>query len=253
MKVVFLAKKSMSTNIMFNEISRNFKIEAIIFETPVLKRKLIERRIKKLGLWKVLGQILFQTIIVRILRVLSKNRISEIIREHEMNDQEVCCEKEYLVKSVNNYECIAILKEISPDVIVVNGTRIISKRVLDATNATFINLHVGITPKYRGVHGAYWALVNNDRENAGTTIHLIDQGIDTGNVIYQEKIEISQKDNFVTYPYLQLAKGRILMVNTLNDLKRGALKTKQKVSESILWYHPTIGQYIYYLLFKGIK
>jgi folate-dependent phosphoribosylglycinamide formyltransferase PurN len=72
------------------------------------------------------------------------------------------------------------LKAINPDLVIVNGTRIISKKVLSSINSKFVNIHVGITPKYRGVHGTYWALVNNDVENSGVTVHFVDEGIDTG-------------------------------------------------------------------------
>src|SRR5438093_9923670 len=53
--------------------------------------------------------------------------------------------------------------------VVVNGTRIISEAVLTASDAVFINMHAGITPKYRGVHGGYWALYNGDGEAASST------------------------------------------------------------------------------------
>jgi folate-dependent phosphoribosylglycinamide formyltransferase PurN len=67
------------------------------------------------------------------------------------------------------------LKAINPDLVIVNGTRIISKKVLSSINSKFVNIHVGITPKYRGVHGTYWALVNNDVENSGVTVHFVDE------------------------------------------------------------------------------
>jgi methionyl-tRNA formyltransferase len=46
------------------------------------------------------------------------------------------------------------------------------QRKYSSINSKFVNIHVGITPKYRGVHGTYWALVNNDVENSGVTVHL---------------------------------------------------------------------------------
>jgi methionyl-tRNA formyltransferase len=50
--------------------------------------------------------------------------------------------------------------------------------------ALFINTHTGIH-KYSGVHGAYWALVSNDKENCGVIVDKLDQGIDTGEIITQ--------------------------------------------------------------------
>jgi methionyl-tRNA formyltransferase len=64
--------------------------------------------------------------------------------------------------------------------------------------ALFINTHTGIH-KYSGVHGAYWALVSNDKENCGVIVDKLDQGIDTGEIITQCTIEISKLVNFITY------------------------------------------------------
>jgi hypothetical protein len=56
--------------------------------------------------------------------------------------------------------------------------------------ALFINTHTGITLQYR-VHGAYWVLVSNDKENCGVIVDKLDQGIDT-EIITQCTIEISK-------------------------------------------------------------
>jgi methionyl-tRNA formyltransferase len=99
------------------------------------------------------------------------------------------------ISSVNDSECIAAIKKLNLDVIIVNGTRIISSKVMQAL---FINTHTGITLQYR-VHGAYWVLVSNDKENCGVIVDKLDQGIDTGEIITQCTIEISKLVNFITY------------------------------------------------------
>mgnify|MGYP003330073050 CR=1 FL=1 len=75
-----------------------------------------------------------------------------------------------------------------PDVIIVNGTSILSQSVLDSCNALFLNTHCGITPKYRGVHGAYWALVNNDNEN-----RLVNDDIETAKKVGESMLEEATK------------------------------------------------------------
>ena len=155
--------------------------------------------------------------------------------------------------SVNSNDCKAIIEKINPDIIIVNGTRIISKKILNSTNAIFVNTHAGITPKYRGVHGAYWALANNDLENCGVTVHLVDEGIDTGEVLYQSNIEPTINDNFTTYTYLQISKGIHLMKKTLNDIHNNKVSLKNIKSESKLWSHPTIWRYILLKITKGVK
>jgi methionyl-tRNA formyltransferase len=125
--------------------------------------------------------------------------------------------------------------------------------VLDAVNCKFINIHAGITPKYRGVHGAYWALLSDDPEKCGVTVHLVDPGIDTGSIIAQKTITVTRKDNFVTYPLLQLAAGIPMLQAAVADCLGGDLDLKPASGSSRLWYHPTMGQYLYHRLFKGKK
>jgi methionyl-tRNA formyltransferase len=61
----------------------------------------------------------------------------------------------------------------------------------------FINFHYGLLPLCRGPHPILWHLLNNDAE-AGVTIHKVDEGIDTGPVILQEKIPIAYNDTYGT-------------------------------------------------------
>jgi methionyl-tRNA formyltransferase len=136
---------------------------------------------------------------------------------------------------------------------VVHGTRIISKKVLQSVNVPFINIHAGITPRYRGSHGAYWALANNDKENCGVTVHLVDAGIDTGNILFQENIPITAKDNFATYGYLQLAVGLKLLQKALNELFEGKMEVKKNDLDSALWHHPTLWGYLCKRISKAVK
>lgn len=253
MKILMLAKESDSTKFMYNAISCKYKISAVIIETQINKKKILKRRIKKLGLFKVLGQLLFKFVIYKILIVFSKKRRQELIQHNALDNSNIEEEKVVLVNSINDNKTIEIIKKINPNIIIVNGTSIISKRVLLSTNAKFVNTHVGITPKYRGVHGGYWALVKNDKYNCGVTVHLIDEGIDTGDILYQSNIEISSKDNFVTYPLLQISEGIQLMLKVLKDYQKGSLKPYKSELESKLWYHPTALQYIYFRLKLGVK
>lgn len=247
MKVLLLGGHGEYTDIVYNEISKYYNIVAIIVEDPVPKRQLVKRRMKTLGLRKVMGQILFQMMVVPLLRMKAADRIREIKRLNRMDDntdyhkQSNC----HHIDSVNSEEALQLIRKYSPDVVIVNGTRIISSKILKASDAIFINMHMGITPKYRGVHGGYWALYENDAQNAGVTVHLIDEGIDTGGVLYQGKINYDERDNFCTYPYLQLAEGIKLEKKVLDDIKNDVLKEVEVDLPSMLWSHPTIMEYLH--------
>ena len=253
MKIVMLAGNGISTRIVYHALSEQFDIDKILIEQPVERAVFLKKRIRKLGLLTVVGQMLFKLFVEKPLSVTSKKRIQDIKTQYKLDDSDIDQEKVIRVDSANSDTCINFLKQLQPDIVVVNGTRIISERVLKSVPAAFINLHAGITPKYRGVHGAYWALVKNDANNCGVTVHFVDTGIDTGSVILQSNIKTEKKDNFVTYPYLQTAQGIVIEKKAIEDIQSGCVKTQTIDSESRLYSHPTLWGYLGNLVFKGVK
>ncbi|MBP6695548.1 MAG: hypothetical protein KA161_10490 [Saprospiraceae bacterium] len=252
-KIVLLACKGQSTNIVFNSLNNHFGNISVILEEKESLKVYLKRRVRKLGIAKVLGQTLFQLLIAKPLQFFSRKRIAEIVSKNLLDSSEIPPEKITRVHSINSIETIEILKNSNPDLIIVNGTRIISKNVLASVSCRLINIHAGITPKYRGVHGAYWALVKADFENCGVTVHFVDKGIDTGNIISQGKIEIRRNDNFATYPFLQLSRGLELLHKAIVEYFANSIESKKNTLDSYLWYHPTIWEYIYYRIFKKVK
>ena len=139
---------------------------------------------------------------------------------------------------------------------VVNGTRIISSAVLESVDCPFINTHAGITPLYRGVHGGYWALVSGRPEEVGTTVHLIDQGIDTGAVLARVYFDTAPSDSIATYPYLHLAAGLPALASQIDRALKGEepLVVEETIREgSHLFTHPTLWGYLREWLVRGVR
>jgi len=253
MKIVMLAGSDFASTMVFNALHEKYNIDKVIVEPKENKIVFLKRRIKKLGFFTVVGQVLFQLIIVKWLSLVSKKRINEIILENKLSAASIEHSLKINVESVNNDESIQHIKNLAPDLIVINGTRILSKKLLASVNCKIINAHAGITPRYRGVHGAYWALVKKDHENVGVTIHFVDSGIDTGAIIYQRKTSITGKDNFVTYPLLQLANSIELLKITIDDIINDQVVIKNNPQDSRLWYHPTFWSYICNRIINKVK
>lgn len=251
--IVMLVGQGKSASILYNGIRSDFPIHSVIIEKSRGIPKLIRKKIKRSGFLNVFGQILFQVLYLKLLRFTSRKRIQEIKLEHSLSDRKIDHKNLIEVNSVNSDECIEVLKSINPDIILVCGTRIISKHVLTEIDAKFVNTHIGITPKYRGVHGGYWAVANNDIDNLGVTIHFIDEGIDTGDIIYQDKVKISKRDNFSTYVYLQYAKGIKILKKAVKDIINEDVNILSNSSESKLYFHPTIWSYLQLRITKGIR
>jgi methionyl-tRNA formyltransferase len=241
------------TRILYHGLKNDFNISRIIIEKPADRVKLIQRRIKRLGLVTVIGQLVFQAGYIPLLRSLSKNKVRTILQTLNLDISPLPAEKVINVSSVNGEDFKNLIKDLQTDLIIVNGTRVISAGVLRLIKSPIINVHVGITPLYRGVHGAYWALANKDKNNCGVTIHAIDSGIDTGGILKQENITPTINDNFITYPYLQFYKAILLIKAVIPDcLKKTHKFLPPPEGKSHLWYHPTIWQYLKYRL-RGVK
>lgn len=251
-KILLLLTSGLSSNVIYNALNEKFNLSRVVIESKESKLNYLKRRIKKIGISAVAGQILFKTTVVPVLKYFSKDVISDCLNQHQINYSEINREVTK-VASVNSDEVIQLIQNESPDVIVINGTSIISKKVLSSVSCPVINMHAGITPMYRGVYGGYWSLVNKDGANCGVTVHLVDTGIDTGSVLYQTTIQTSASDNFVVYPIKQLIAGLPFLVKAVEDALSNNLKPVKTAGTSSIWTHPTLGQYLYHRIFKGVK
>ena len=252
-KIVLIGGKGKSTNAVFHYLDSNFGLYKTIIEKNENRIIFLRRRVKKLGIKAVIGQLLFQSLVTPILIISSRQRRQKIIDSYNLRFDKIPENKFLNVKSINSISTIAMLKELKPDLIIVNGTRIISNKVINSVDCRLINIHAGITPKYRGVHGAYWAMVNKDYNNIGVTVHYIDTGIDTGQIICQAKIQPKINDNFCTYPLLQLSEGLIILKIAIVNYFNNNIITQPLFTESFIWSHPTIWEYLYNRLINHVK
>lgn len=242
------------TNYIYNHVTKEFDVSKVYIVGDVSRKTFLKRRIKKLGLFKVIGQILFVLYTKLYLRKRSKKRVEEIRREYGLDTTEIPQEKVEYIDSVNSDRMEQVLEESNADLVIINGTPIIKSHILDAIDVHFLNIHVGINPKYRGVHGGYWALYNGEENLAGVTTHLVDAGIDTGTVLDQRTIKVTGKDNFLTYTHLQVAAA----LKNYNDIVRSILEGNMKfveplTDESAIWSHPTLWGYMYGRIFRKVK
>jgi folate-dependent phosphoribosylglycinamide formyltransferase PurN len=244
-KIVFLAADGESSRWVYNAIRKDFKIEAAIIEQPISKRALFRGRVKRIGFFKVMGQVLFSVGLVPLLRKKANRRKAVLIDQYQLDNTDFDPAKTHRVPSVNDEYCKQLLQQLQPGIILVNGTRIISKKILQCTNAVFVNMHVGITPWYRGSHGGYWALYNNDAKNFGTTIHLVDAGVDTGGILKQAFIQPSAEDNFTSFPVLQVAIGIAALKEVLPEIMNDRHQVKTHTEKGKMYFQPTIWQYLF--------
>jgi folate-dependent phosphoribosylglycinamide formyltransferase PurN len=242
-EVVFLTCGNDLGKIAAHQLAAAFPGLKIVVEPPVPRSVLARRRIKRLGILHVAGQTAF-ALLARGLYHASRRRIAAILQQHRLEPRWPEGSERFEVPSVNSPECVACLDRLDPRVILLLGTRIIDRATLAAVKAPLINYHAGITPKYRGIHGGYWAKAEGDLDNFGVTVHLVDAGIDTGAVLYQARLKPTPADNYATFPYLQLAAVLPLMEQAARDALAGKLTSQTVNLPSRLWSHPTLWAYV---------
>ncbi|MFN9115741.1 MAG: formyltransferase family protein [Bacteroidota bacterium] len=96
---------------------------------------------------------------------------------------------------INRDDIVEEIIELAPDIIVAYGCSIIRSRLLAHFRGCFINIHLGISPYYRGSGTNFWPFVNNELSCVGTTFMHIDEGIDTGKIIHQIRARMDVFDN----------------------------------------------------------
>jgi phosphoribosylglycinamide formyltransferase-1 len=261
-RIVVLARDNDATAITVHYLAQRFDDVVTVVEQSGSRAALARRRAKRLGWVQVAGQLAFTTLALPVLARRAKARVEAIIAEAGVDTTPLAGVR--YVESVNSPECIALLQDLAPAVVVVQGTRIISSAVLVAVGCPFVNTHAGITPRYRGMHGGYWALTEGRPDLVGTTVHLVDPGIDTGSALARTYFAPGPDDSIATYPYLHLVSGLPALAEQVGRLVAagrpdataptsesptsgatpGTPADTSAPNNSRLWSHPTLWGYL---------
>jgi phosphoribosylglycinamide formyltransferase-1 len=251
-EIVLLAGRHPWTWALANALRRRFDDFPIVLEQPQSKAALLRRRIRRLGILTVAGQLGFG-LAAKVIRPFYRRQEQRIRLREDLNVSPIQ-DGVIRISSVNDDCAVNVLRTLRPKVIIVSQTRIIARRLLESVPAIFINIHTGITPQYRGLHGAYWALVNREPENCGVSIHIVDAGVDTGAVIAQVRIKPSPSDSYFTYHWLQLAAALPPLLSAIEDALSGRLAATaaNPRTASRQYYQPTLWGYFWSALRHGV-
>lgn len=120
------------------------------------------------------------------------------------------------------------IRSISPEfIVVVAYGKILPKEILQIPKRGCINVHASLLPKYRGAAPIQWALINGEK-TTGITTMMMDEGLDTGDILLQSEIEIRDEDNFITLSERLSELGASLLIKTLSGIRKGEIKPKKQ-------------------------
>lgn len=131
-------------------------------------------------------------------------------------------------KSINDAEYVDRIREMRPDIIVVMGTSLIKKDIMILPRLGVLNLHTGLSPYYRGGLSNFWPIINKEPQYCGVTVHALDLGVDSGDIVYNGLPVIDARDTFSSINCKAITLGVELMKRAIQDLQSGALRTKKQ-------------------------
>lgn len=128
------------------------------------------------------------------------------------------------VQNINSRESLRWVRELKPELIIVFGTRIIKPPLMEIPPQGIINVHTGLSPYYRGGQCTFWALYNNEPEYIGVTIHFLDEGVDSGEIIYSARPRLEPEDNICSIECKLTKLGTRLLLQAIKDIERGKVR-----------------------------
>ncbi|MPL94541.1 Methionyl-tRNA formyltransferase [bioreactor metagenome] len=129
-------------------------------------------------------------------------------------------------------EALEYLKNLKPDfIIVVAFGQILTKEVLDIPKYGCINLHASLLPMYRGAAPLNWAIINGEKKSGNTTM-LMDVGLDTGDMLLKDEIEITDNMTAGELHDLLMYRGADLLLNTIDGLSKGTIIPERQCEET---------------------
>ncbi len=132
------------------------------------------------------------------------------------------------IRTDSFFEELSLLK---PEMIaVVAYGKIIPPAVLKLPPLGCVNVHASLLPAYRGAAPIQWAIINGERRTGVTTM-LMDEGLDTGDILLQKETDILDEDNGLTLGKRLSEMGASLLVDTLKGLKAGTVNPRPQAGE----------------------
>lgn len=200
-------------------LAENFDLIHVVEESE--KNQI--RRLRKKGKWMAWAWRQYHTARRVIMGTAAyRRRYFEQIMKEPMKDAPTS-----QVEWINDPTTTDVLLEKKADIIIVIGTSILRKQVLEDAGATILNIHGGWLPDYRGNHCYFFAQYFRDWKKIGSTIHQVNSGVDTGDIVDHIKPSLDVKKYSAESLYCdgeRLAFYRLIEI--LKELERGIPLTK---------------------------
>ena len=136
---------------------------------------------------------------------------------------------------INSKENREILKTYQPDLLVsIGGNQIFKRPLLDLATYGCVNLHTALLPKYRGLMPSFWVLKNNEKYT-GVSVFFVDEGIDSGPILVQKKVEIGDRSQEELIKYTKQI-GMECIIESIELIQKGDYKLIPNPAEDMTYF-----------------
>jgi len=202
MTIVFFTRNGFDSNelflYMYARVAGRFPGCAVVAVHPPAQRRSLASRLKRY--WKKVHQLgLLQT-----LEIVSSYPLQIYYSRRDQRERDLLLRRlprpampvgsATVVNTVNGADAVTAIRSLNPDILIQAGAGILRPQVFSLSRIASLNVHHGIAPLIRGMNSIYWGLWENRPEWIGSTVHEIDQGIDTGNVLAYAPVQQRQTD-----------------------------------------------------------
>lgn len=165
-------------------------------------------------------------------RLVPRNEVADLLRQSfperasclaDLGQQLTISIQE--VGNVNSREAAEALRRLDVDLGVVLGTRVLKRSTFSIPRMGCVNLHKGKVPAYRGLPPGFWELYDG-QSSAGVTVHFVDDGLDTGDVLGEDCVPIHPKDSPETVRKKLDLRGSELLARCVQDLAEGGAQRR---------------------------
>ncbi len=230
MEIVILTNDSFYPRIIVNHLIKVYRknIKAIFFSNPIGHESLF-RMFKKILLTSGF-RFLFLYSIEVIIGSLQYPSIKKLAKKYHID---------YYKTDDINKESV-LLKRIGPDLIVsVSFLQILKRNIIDIPKKGCINLHGALLPKYKGRAVYFWMLLNEEKK-IGSTIHFMNEDIDSGDIILQNECPITPDDTIRSISLKTVGLGIELIVQAIDIIGKGDFRAiKQNEADSLYTTFPS--------------
>ncbi|WP_078125522.1 formyltransferase family protein [Leptospira alexanderi] len=134
-------------------------------------------------------------------------------------------------ETINDDACKRFIEELNIDFCVVFGTRKVEPFIINLFKDGAINVHRGIAEEYRGLDTNLWAIYHSDLENIGVTIHYLAKELDTGDIVFQERLSYPNNAKVFELRFYETVLSAELSIKALKNYLIGNLTYRPQIKK----------------------